>query len=271
MLAHALVTADAAEPTRFIYFLHGVLGTGNNLRSIAKALVAARPAWGAVLVDLRLHGGSQDVKPPHDLAACARDLVELEASIAKPVRAVLGHSFGGKVALEYLRVRPTIECAILVDATPGARPDARGSEGTLAIVQMLQRVPPAFAAREEFVKFVIAEGHSREIATWLATNVKAQPDGTYAFVLDVAAIAGMLDRYFTTDDWDVVETSSARIEIIVGGRSTVLDTADRVRANQIARDSHGRVSVHVIPDAGHWVHVDAPAELIRVVTEAIPP
>lgn len=270
MLAHSLVAATDA-PARWMYFLHGILGTGQNLRTIAKAFVAKRPQWGAALVDLRLHGQSRDVAPPDDLASCARDLVELEAAIPGPVRGVFGHSFGGKVALEYLRVQPAIELAFIVDSTPGARPDARGSETTVGVVRLLDGLPRRLATRDEFVSLIMAAGHSREIAMWLALNVRPLKEGGYSFVLDIPRIAAMLDRYFVTDAWDVVERGTTHIEMIVGGRSNVLDPADRARAMRIAAESRGRVGFHLIPDAGHWVHVDTPNELVDLVVGATPP
>ena len=271
MLAHALVTADGGgtEPTRWITFLHGILGTGNNLRTIAKAVVAARPTWGAALVDLRLHGQSLEAAPPDDLASAARDLVELERALPGPIAAVFGHSFGGKVALAYLRER-AVDHAFIVDSTPSARPDGRGSEGTLRIVNLLQSLPERFETRDEFVRLVMADGHSKEIATWLALNVRPRREGGYAFALDVPRIANMLGGYFTTDLWDAVERGPTQIELVVGGKSTVLDPADRERAKSVAAASEGRVHVHVVENAGHWVHVDAPAELVRIVTEALP-
>lgn len=279
MLAHALVAAAAeahgaptrSQDLRWMLFLHGILGTGNNLRTIAKAFVARRPRWGAALVDLRLHGQSRDVAPPDDLASCAHDLVELETALPGPVRGVFGHSFGGKVALEYLRVQPAIEVAFIVDSTPGARPDARGSESTVGIVRLLGGLPRRLDTRDEFVRRIMDAGHSKEIATWLALNVRPLAEGGYSFVLDVPRIAAMLDRYFMTDSWDVVESTKTRLELIVGGRSTVLDSADRARASRIAAESRGRVAVHVVPDAGHWVHVDAPNELVDLVVGATPP
>ncbi len=271
MLAHSLVSAPAAAqgagPAQWVYFLHGILGAGNNLRSIAKAVVEKRPTWGAVLVDLRLHGLSQDTSPPHDLPSCARDLVELEAAVPGPVRAVVGHSFGGKVAIEYLRIATQLERVVVVDSTPSARPDARGSESTRRVVQLLRGLPARLDSRQQFVDLVVADGHSRDVANWLALNVKVQPGGSFAFVLDVAAITSMLDDYFVRDSWDAVEQSSARVDFIVGGKSTVVDESDRAHARELAQRTNGRVALHVVEGAGHWVHVDAAAELVRLASE----
>src|SRR5688500_12574158 len=58
LLNHSLVTAPDAKPSRWLLFLHGLLGSGANWRSFARRLVEAHPSWGAVTVDLRLHGAS---------------------------------------------------------------------------------------------------------------------------------------------------------------------------------------------------------------------
>ncbi|CAL5350753.1 unnamed protein product [Camellia sinensis] len=58
-----------------------------------------------VLVDLRNHGRSAEIEglnPPHDMAHAAKDLADLIKSqgLAWP-DVVLGHSMGGKVALQF--------------------------------------------------------------------------------------------------------------------------------------------------------------------------
>jgi len=275
-LAHAVVAAEGATPRRYILFLHGILGSGGNWRTFARRLVAARPSWGAVLVDLRMHGASQGFSPPHTLAACAEDLQRLEAELGLPVAAVLGHSFGGKVALEYAARRPDLEIAWILDSSPGARPDARGSESTVRIVRLLETVPERFAKREAFIDWVVAHGTDRPIAMWLAMNLRVAQDGEgYALRVDLPALRSLLDDYFARDEWPVIEeaiertSSRTRFHLIVGGRSSVLDAAELQHAQGLAAGSD-RVSVHVIPEAGHWLHVDAPDALFDLVAAATP-
>lgn len=270
-LAHARVTADGREPSRWMLFLHGILGSGANWRSFARSFVAARPSWGAVLVDLRLHGASQGFPPPHTVAACAADLAALRSVIPGPVLGVVGHSFGGKVALEYLRRDDELSLAFILDSTPSARPDARGSESTVSIVKLLEELPARFPSREAFLEHVTRAGNTREIAMWLAMNVRAEDDGGFGFRLDVPGIRALLDDYFLQDEWDVVEGKRAvSTHLVIGDRSTVLDTADRDRARRVSDESYGRVQVHVLPHAGHWVHVDAPRELLALLVAAAP-
>jgi len=269
-LHHTLVTAPGASPQQWILFLHGILGGGDNWRGFAKRLVEARPEWGAVLVDLRMHGRSQHLPPPHTLEAAAADLVQLEASLPGPVRGVLGHSFGGKVALAYLERRPEgLGPVIVVDSNPGARPDARGSESTTRVLRLLSENAGPFASRQGFVDRMVENGVEPGIAQWLAKNVEHR-DAGYFFKLDLAAIHSLLDGYFTTCLWHLVEAppSQTQLWLILGGRSDNLDAADKDRA--FAADRHHlRTHVRVIEKAGHWVHVDAPEALFAIVLEAV--
>jgi pimeloyl-ACP methyl ester carboxylesterase len=236
-------------------FLHGILGTGVNLRPVAQALMRSDPSMAAVLVDLRQHGRSQGFPPPHDIAHCADDLVALASLLPAPVTEVVGHSFGGKVALAYHARRTDLTRVSVLDSGPGTRPDRHGSEQTTQVIEMLERAPARFARREEFLDYVQARGHSRAIADWLAMNLERTEDG-FRSRLDMPSIRALLDDYFVQDLWPVIENSQARIDVVIGGRSNVWDAEDRARIHGIAEQRHGHVFVHLLPDAGHWVHVD---------------
>ncbi len=267
LLTHAIVEADGSSPSKTMLFLHGILGSGSNWRTFARQVVAVRPEWRAVLVDLRKHGGSQDFAPPHTLPACVGDLVALEREIG-PVHGVLGHSFGGKVALEYVFAKKDLEVAWIIDSTPGARPDRRGSEETVQVVKMLDTVPERFPTREDFVEYVQKQGAERSIAMWLAMNMRAAPDGNgYAMRVDLPAMRALLDDYFARDLWPVLEdpARATKVHLVAGGRSHVLDAGERALALRVANGAPDWTWLHVIPTAGHWVHVDAPAELLELV------
>src|SRR5512140_1638579 len=103
VLHHQVLTAAEAAPGRWLYVLHGIFGAGRNWASIARRLVRERPDWGAVLVDLREHGRSTGFGGPHTVAAAAGDLRRLVETTGLAATGVLGHSFGGKVALRFGR------------------------------------------------------------------------------------------------------------------------------------------------------------------------
>ena len=277
-LAHAIVTSPSlsaetsrgTSPPRLMLFLHGILGSGANWRTFAKQVVTAQPDWGAVLVDLRLHGESKEgLAPPHTISAAAGDVQELvamlEASSSSRVRGVLGHSFGGKIALELARQREgDLDQLFVIDSTPSARPSGRGSESTQHIVDLLADLPTDFADRKAFTAWVEERGVSRPTAMWLAMNVRPVLDTTrFVFRVDVAGIRAMLHDYFQVDLWEVLERPARegmRSHLIVGGRSDIVDASDRERAKRCPH-----TTLDVIEDADHWVHVDAPDALRTLV------
>jgi esterase len=267
-LAHALVTAPGAQPDRWVLFLHGILGSGANWRTFAKHLASEKPEWGAALVDLRLHGESRDLSPPHTISAAAADVVALAKVLPGPVRAIVAHSFGGKVALEHARQTDgAAPHVVVVDATPGIRPEARGSESTRHIVELLTTLPPEFPDRDSFLRFVEERGVSRPIAMWLAMNVRPEPNTRrFVFRIDVPAVKTMLEDYFATDLWSVVEDppGGLHLHFVVGADSTVVDEIDRERIRRAPR-----ATLDVIEGAGHWVHADKPDALRAIVRERI--
>jgi esterase len=275
---HALVTAAGASPTRWMLVLHGILGSGGNLRSLARGIAERCPAWGFALVDLRMHGLSQGAPPPHTVAAAAEDLLRLEDRLALPIAGVIGHSFGGKVGLAYLEQRRAariaagapvtgLEQAWVLDASPSAGRERRSgrSESTAAVVRMLRDVPQPLPSRERFLEIVTEHGFSRAIAEWLSMNVQRADEG-FRLRLDLDAIAALFDDYFATDLWNVLEQPSFAdaIHVVIGGRSDALDEADRAR---LAALPH--VATHLLPQAGHWVHVDAPDALAGLICAAL--
>ncbi len=260
---HLDVTVGAA-PTRWVYLLHGILGQGGNLRTVAKRWISHRADTGAILVDLRNHGRSLELPPPDDLAACAADVERLAASLGRPPAAVLGHSFGGKVALKlaqraHQRGEPLDELWVLDSTLGSKRPeDVEAHPGsTQAIVKRLESMPATFASREWFTAALAEDGLPPSLIAWLAMQV--QRDGeSYRFGPDMARIRDLLKSYFAEDLWPVVEVPQARrVHVVVAGKSSTFSAADRERLRNAERSTAGATQMHFFEDSAHWVHVDA--------------
>ncbi|HEX6241678.1 MAG TPA: alpha/beta hydrolase, partial [Polyangiales bacterium] len=281
-LHHSIISADSAKsaatqapaapaerargplPARGLLMLHGILGSGTNLRSLALQLAQQAPDLAWVLVDLRGHGRSEHGPAPHDVAHCATDLVALGRGLELEIVGVVGHSFGGKVALAYHQLQPELERVVLLDSAPFARPYRAGSEQTMQIIGLLERAPKSFATRAEFIAYVHKHGHSRAIADWLAMNLERHDAGLRLRV-DLAQIRALLDDYFTLDLGAVLQQSQAHIDLLIAGRSEVYGPNEVARAEGLAHESGGRVRVHPLPDAGHWLHVDEPQAVLRIL------
>jgi esterase len=268
VLAYSIVTSKTAEPRRYMMFLHGILGTRANWRGIARRFVEGRPGWGAILVDLREHGDSLGFRGPHTVSAAAADVAALASSLELPIEGALGHSFGGKVVLRWLAARPTGLTEVwVVDSSPSAISGDRDGTATAAVLRTLGELPRQWPSKDAFIAALTEAGQPEPIAQWLAMNLRRTDDGGRTFGPDLGAIRDLVEDYGRTDLWNVIEAlpEGNTLDLIIGGRSHAFSSADRERAEAIA-ERDPRVSVHVIADAGHWVHVDSPDTLVSLLT-----
>lgn len=270
-LHHETLQAPGSSPTRALVLLHGILGQGTNLRTLARRFVEARPEWLAALVDLRAHGKSQGVEGEDSLVTAADDVAQTAAELPVPVRAVCGHSFGGKVAMLLAERLAGLEHLVILDSGPGPRRDFRGSELTMTVLATLDDAPATFPTRDAFVAHLGAAGIERGLGQWLAMNLVREADG-FRLGLSLSRIRALLSSYFDTDCWPLLERLAAgdgpALHLVIGARSRVFDDADRDRAAQLARMPAGRCTVDTLA-AGHWVHVDDFEGTVRVLLERV--
>lgn len=273
--------------TRRAVFLHGMLGRGNNLRSLARRFVDARPGWDALLVDLRGHGASPKSSPDPSLSAAAGDVHALCAG--SNVAALIGHSFGGKVALEVARIAhsagsqtgtaalalPGLAHVVTLDTNPGVRRpgDVTGRDSVVAVLQLLAGLPAVHASRTAFVEALVAQGLSRMLAGWLAQSTEAAPTapGAVRFALDLGELRALLDSYFANDLWPFLSQPppGLHIHLVIGERSASYSPADRERAAQLAA-TWPQITVDLLP-TDHWVHAEDPEGLLKLLAARLPP
>lgn len=258
--------ADAADPAGRLLVLHGFLGAGRNWASFARRLVELRPEWEACLVDLRLHGESLRAQPPHSLEAAAADVAALESAADRTV-ALLGHSFGGKVALVALgRMEPVPGQTWVIDSTPSPVP-AGGSASRM--LERLEESPPSFADRDAGIRWVMEGGFDEPTARWMATNLERRGEG-FSWRLDADGLRAMLDDFLATDAWAALEEppSGAEIHVVRARSGSVVSADDAERIGRLAARGEP-VELHEL-EGGHWLHMDNPDGLLDLLSRRLP-
>ncbi|KAJ8899557.1 hypothetical protein K2173_018531 [Erythroxylum novogranatense] len=289
-LAYEEVRASSDKPfTNTAFILHGLLGSARNWRSFSRSLASTLSSsdpsseWRMVLVDLRNHGESAKIEGlhfPHNMFNAAKDLSNLVTAHGWPwPDVVIGHSMGGKVALQFAQscARGDYGQSVVfpkqlwvLDSVPG-EVSTENSDGEVEkVLKTLQSLPSTVPSRRWLVNRMIELGFSKSLSGWMGSNLKKHEEQeTWAFNLDGAI--QMFNSYRETSYWSLLEHPPKGMEIgmVVAEKSDrwnadIIHQLERL-AGRRGNGSEGEVSLYVLPNSGHWVHVDNPKGLLKIL------
>ncbi|XP_047977699.1 putative esterase/lipase HI_0193 [Salvia hispanica] len=278
-----ILDRTAPEPPTAV-LLHGILGSRKNWGTFARRLAKEFPKWQFLLVDLRCHGDSASLKNrgPHNVASAARDVLKLLGAMKLTPRVLVGHSFGGKVSLSMVDQVPKplarpVRVWVL-DSTPGkVRAGADGDDHPAELISFLRTLPKEVSSKQDVVDALLDHGFSKDVAQWVVTNLRkmkingaSTPSLSWAF--DLNGISEMYQSYEDTNLWKLVEDvpRGVHINFLKAERSLhrwALEDLHRIHvAEEQAVEEGGGVEMHLLEDAGHWVHADNPDGLFRILS-----
>uniref|UniRef100_A0A803M2G0 AB hydrolase-1 domain-containing protein n=1 Tax=Chenopodium quinoa TaxID=63459 RepID=A0A803M2G0_CHEQI len=279
----SLMDKSVPEPPTAV-LIHGILGCRKNWGSFARRLAKSFPMWQFLLVDLRCHGDSASITKglPNTVAAAGRDVLNLVAQLRIIPRVLVGHSFGGKVVLSMVEqaakplARPVR--VWVLDATPGkVKSGGHGEDHPAELISFLRKMPEKKIPSKQYVlDALVQEGFSKDVAQWVATNLRrsGSPNSgsSFSWVFDLDGIADMYHSFEETNLWKIVEDvpRGVHVNFLKAERSLhrwALEDIRRIHAaEEVAVDEGGGVQMHVLEDAGHWVHTDNPDGLFKILS-----
>jgi esterase len=233
----------AQTPTgRPLLIAHGLFGSARNWNVAAKNLATTRDV---VTVDMRNHGESPwfDTNSYPDMAA---DLAEVIRAQGVPMD-VLGHSMGGKAAMMLALTHPELVGQLVVgDIAPV--PYTHDNTGHITAMRALPMQPMTRGEADRALAASVPDPSLR--AFFLQSlDLRAIPP-RWRLNLDV-----LQTEMPQIVGWPDIHTQfEGRTLFLSGGRSTYVLPAyrDKIRA----LFPHARFVK--IPNAGHWLHADAP-------------
>jgi len=173
---------------------------------------------------------------------------------------IIGHSFGGKVALEYARAFGSLDLkrVIILDSVPGSPSETQTVKNNqvLQVISAIRHTSIPARERRDVKAELLMQGIPNPIVEWLATSLRSGHDGWH-WCFDIDAVAEMIQSYFDTDFWPYLRAvgEEPRLVFIRAERS------DRWTEDQLARFSDTQATIMLLEQAGHWLHVDNPRGL----------
>ena len=233
--------------------LHGLFGSCDNWMTQARMLGAH---FTVHTVDLRNHGLSPH-DPVHSYAAMTDDVVELiREKTGHPVT-LIGHSMGGKVAMNVaIRHPELVQRLMVVDIIPKAYPPHHNKllQGLLAL--QVETITSRQEADERLAVWV----PQPDVRQFLLKNLSRKPEGGFTWKINLPAIAENLADIFSNPLGAGTFTGPANF--IMGSRSDYYAPGDE------------GVIQHYFPAAtisflntGHWVQAEQPEAFVKEVLQ----
>lgn len=233
-----------------LVLLHGFTNTGASWDEVVAGLPERyRP----LAPDIRGHGAASGVRPV-SLAAVTGDIGE---ATTDPFELV-GYSMGGRIALHLALALPDrVRRLILIGASPGiavpaARMQRREADERLA-AEVEQMTIESFAERWAQTA-VLADQPPAVQANVHADRLRNTPAGLAEALrgLGTGALPSL---------WGRLRQLTMPVDLVVGERDAKFRTIAEEMAGGLPR-----ASLHVVSDAGHAVHLEAPDAVAEVIS-----
>ena len=262
----ARTIGDAGPP---VVFVHGLFGQGRNWTTVAKGLADRHRV---TLVDLPNHGHSPwtDRVDYLDMARLVAD--ELE-QLDEPATLV-GHSMGGKVAMQLALRRPELlRALVVVDVAPTAYPESGGrtddpdeeASPFAAYIAAMRAVDlDQLRTREDAEAALRSAVPSRMVRSFLLQSLVREGLGTaggWRWRLNLEALARDLGHLRGFPEPPPGATFDGPVLWVAGANSTYVLPEDRARMDELFPATR----LVRIKNAGHWVHSEQPGIFLETL------
>jgi len=242
-----------------IVILHGLMGSENNWRSIAKQLALTHHVF---TVDLRNHG-----KSPHSESMSYQEMAEdlnlLLDHLSLEKIILMGHSLGGKAAMTFaLNYAKRLSHLLVIDIAPVSYYDRHSP-----LIEILQKVDfDKLRTREAIEQSLKKQIPDNSMRLFLLQNLQ-RTNQSFKWKCNLEAIKNAMAQ-LTDFPTESVEKTFSKPALFIGGSDS--DYVLRQHYS-IIYQLFSNNNIVMIKNAGHWVHANQPQIFIKTVSNFIKP
>jgi len=235
-----------------LVLVHGLFGSGTNLRGVARVLA---DKYRVVTVDLPNHGRSAHTESMTyaDMSHSLRETVQLLGG--GPLNWA-GHSMGGKAVMDLALTYPElVDRLVIVDIAP-----VRYTHDQWAIINAMSAVDPRkLRSRAEGDRLLSTTISDTPTRLFLLQNL-VPADGGYRWRLNLPVIAQYHDDIMGFPDHAGAHCDAPTL-VLNGERSDYVNAAHK----DVFRRYFPAARFETVSGAGHWVHADKPGEVCKAI------
>ena len=237
-----------------VIVLHGLFGSLDNLKMISRPLAEH---FAVVNADLPDHG--QSFRSEHfSYQNYAQSVLDLADHLGLERFCLLGHSMGGKVAMQLALTHPQrVAKLVVADIAPVAYPRRHD-----AIFQGLQSVKlDSISSRRDAEHQMSAHINEPGVRQFLLKSL-TQTDNGWAWMFNLPLLINDYEQILGSPMSDLKRKYEGKTLFIKGADSDYILPEYRSAIEKLFPTAKARI----MADCGHWLHAQKPAEFSRVVS-----
>lgn len=237
-----------------VLILHGMFGTLDNWQTIAKKLAEHFMVF---IIDLRNHGRS-----PHSdefsYSIMANDVREFMESNWIYEAYVVGHSMGGKVAMQLASENPDlVKKLAVVDIAPKTY---QGSHHTI-FEALFSLNLDQLESRKEADQLLQKKIKSYSVRQFILKNLSINKETqAYEWKMNLPVIYNAYQQILDKGDWSIPFENPT---LFIKGATSNYILPEEFETYQVHFPS---AKLKTIEKAGHWVHAEQPKMFLEVLT-----
>lgn len=236
---------ETSEENVPVLLLHGLFGSGSNLGALARHL---KQQFSVCLLDLPSHGRSQWLPQATLPAMTEAVLAWLDAQQIHSF-AVVGHSLGGKVAMNLaLQAPERVSALVVADIAPVAYPHRHQQVFAALAAVVTERCESRDAAQAVMAEYL----READVIAFLLASLHKGEAGVMEWRFDREGLEQGYSHLIAAPQGRGQYTGP--VLFIKGGDSDYIQESHRSQIQAL----YPRASLKILAGCGHWLHAQKP-------------
>lgn len=239
-----------------LIILHGFLGSLDNWHTLATRFGSS---FRVFAIDQRNHGKTQH-SPEHSMALMVADLFEFVKEHKLSNLSIIGHSMGGKVAMQFALDNPAlVENLIVVDIAPKQYEAGHEDVFKALFAVKLNQITSRKDAEDAMLPYLPDFGTRQ----FLLKNLERKTDASFQWKMNLP----VLHENYEDMNNEIIYNKSflGKTLFIKGEKSEYISKLDETTIKTLFPNS----TLVTIAGVGHWVHAENPDDFYETVLKFI--